>query len=164
MLLKDWIQTKTRSITPLTEWPLLYRTAPSSFTSRVFPCCWDPVSSLRSLAQSWGFPGTWARARHRPGTWARGRVRVTARERGCGRVRVTAQAARWAAALPMEVPYSGSSASQGTSAPPVCRLSPDFQSFVISRIHYCKHLTFVSVICWGEGAQEGEFCWSSSLP
>lgn len=85
MLLKDWIQTKTRSITPLTEWPLLYRIPPPNFTSRVFPCCWDPVSFLpRSLAQSWGFPGTWARARHRPGTWVRARHRP---ERGHARAR-----------------------------------------------------------------------------
>lgn len=40
---------------------------------------------------------------------------------------------------------------------------PKFQLFVLSGIHYCKHLTFVFVLCWSQGEQEGEFV-SSSLP
>lgn len=162
MLLKDWIQTKTRSITPLTEWPLLYRISPPNFTSRVFPCCWDPISFLpRSLAQSWSFPGTWARARHRPGTWVRVRHRPRTWARTCAsppRPRAGLLLSRWKCLTPAPQP------ARAPSAPPVCRLSPDFQSFVLSRIHYCKHLTFVSVLCWGKGEQEGKFCWSSSLP
>ena len=55
-----------------------------------------------------------------------------------------------------------SSDSQSLHPPAVSSLiffSPKFQLFVTSRIHYWQHPTFVFVLCWGQGEQEGEF-WS----
>lgn len=136
MLLKDWIQIKTRSIMPLTEWPLLCRISPPSFTSHVFPCCWDVPISLWGASRSPLSSPDPVHSRPQP------RVGVLLPPRKClTRIHqpVVAPVESWRDFF----------------------VFSEFQLFVISRIHYCKHLTFVFCLMLGEGEQEGEFLASS---
>lgn len=135
MLLKDWIPTKTRSITPLTEWPLLCRISPPDFTSCVSPAVFRGAScSPRSSPE----PRTRAPHVSPP------RVRTLLSPRKC--LTLTRQPV--VSQRDCFFPYT----------PAVCT----------SRIHYCPHLTFVFVLCWGKGEQEGNIdpppstkCWDT---
>lgn len=126
MLLKDWIPTKTRSIMPLTAWPLLCRISPPGFTSHVFPCC-------RDVPVFWG--GSWS-----PLSWPEPRASPPC-------------IAEWRDAL------SPRKCLTLTRQPVASQRDfvsvPQLQLFVPSRIHYCKPLTFVVVLCWGRESKKG---------